>query len=52
MKYTEDHEPEIEDIDDYDKPLSADKRRIIIISFVAIFVVWGAFQLGYSLLVK
>ena len=41
MKYKQDHEPQLEDMDDYHKPLPKKKLRIIVLSFIALGVVWA-----------
>ena len=48
MKFKENHEPELRDIDDYHKPLRKSKLRIIIISFIIVAVIWTIFQIAYS----
>ena len=34
-------EPNLEDIDDYNKPLKKDKKKMIIIFFVVLLVIYG-----------
>jgi len=44
MEYKQEHEPELQDMDDYDKPLDKSKLRVILIGFVILIVVWGVFR--------
>ena len=44
MKFNQNHEPQMKDMDDFHKPLKKSKRRIILLSFVALLVIWGLFQ--------
>ena len=52
MQYKKEHEPELTDIDDYEKPLPKKKLRLIILSFTALAAVWIIIKVLLTFFVK
>ena len=44
MQYKKEHEPELNDMDDYHRPMPKKKFRVIIASFILLGTIWALLQ--------